>query len=105
MYSYDANWISPYLGGMMKTVPSTLKTWFVIHFIIDLLVAIPLFFVPEWFLNLMGWVEIDNLLARIAGAAFFGIGIQSYFARHATVESYVGVLNLKIIWSGFAVVP
>jgi hypothetical protein len=32
-------------------------------------------------------------------AALFGIGIESFLGRNAGVEAYLGMLNLKIIWS------
>lgn len=89
---------------MNKEVPSMLKKWFVIHFIIDMLVAIPLFFFPEWFLSLLGWVQVDTLITRIAGAAFFGIGIESYLGRNASPDGFKAMLNLKIIWSASALI-
>lgn len=84
-------------------VPQALRTWFLIHFIVDLLFAIPLMFAPERMLSLVGWQTIDPFTARLAAAALFGIGIESYLARNAKVESFRSMLNLKIIWSLSAV--
>jgi hypothetical protein len=80
-------------------VPQALSTWFVIHFFTDILFAIPLMIAPNWMLSLVGWQTIDPFTARIAAAALFGIGIESYLARNASAESIRSLLNLKIIWS------
>jgi len=84
-------------------VPQALRTWFVIHFVTDLLFAIPLMIAPEWMLSLVGWQTVDPFTARLAAAALFGIGIESYLARNASAESFRNMLNLKIIWSLSAV--
>ena len=83
-------------------VPSSLRTWFIIHFILDILFAIPLLFTPQAFLTLFGWTTIDPLATRLVGAALVGIGGESYLGRNASVEAYKGMLNLKILWSATA---
>jgi hypothetical protein len=80
-------------------VPQTLKTWFVIHFVTDMLFAIPLMIAPSWALGLFGWSNIDPYTARLVAAALFGIGIESFLARDASRETYRVMLNLKVIWS------
>ena len=85
-------------------IPKPLKNWFVIHFVVDMVFAIPLMLDPAWFLSLLGWQTIDPLTARLAAAALFGIGIESYLGRHAGLESFKNTLNLKIIWSLAALV-
>lgn len=82
------------------SVPAALKKWFVIHFVIDLVFAIPLFFFPVRFLSILGWQTIDPFATRIVAAALFGIGIESYLGRNAGVQTFKNMLNLKIIWSG-----
>ena len=82
-----------------ESVPRSLKTWFVIHFVIDMLFAIPMMIAPVWLLELFGWQSIDPILTRMVAAALFGIGIESYLGRNAGIESFRGMLNLKIIWS------
>ena len=37
----------------VSNVPKKLKVWFVIHFIVDISFALPLFFVPERFMTLL----------------------------------------------------
>ena len=83
--------------------PQALRTWFLIHFIVDLLFAIPLMVAPEWMLSLVGWQTVDPFTARLAAAALFGIGIESFLARNSKTETFRSMLNLKIIWSLSAV--
>jgi len=83
-------------------VPASLRTWFVIHFILDLAFAIPLFLFPHATLALFGWPAVDPLATRLVAAALFGIGIESLLGRNASAESFKNFLNLKIIWSGSA---
>lgn len=83
-------------------VPKALRLWFVIHFIADILAAIPLFIRPE-LLMLFGWSEVDPYTTRLVAAALFGIGIESWLGRNAKAETYQNMLNLKIIWSATAV--
>ncbi len=80
-------------------IPKSLRTWFVIHFILDVIFAIPLMLMPKAFLTLLGWTVIDPLAARLVAAALMGIGVESYLGRRAGVEAYKSMLNLKIIWS------
>ena len=81
-------------------VPRALRNWFEIHFAVDVLFAIPLMAAPTFTLTLFGWPSADPYMTRIVAAALFGIGIESYLGRNAGIESYKGMLNLKIIWSG-----
>ncbi|MEP7149188.1 MAG: hypothetical protein ABI857_09920 [Acidobacteriota bacterium] len=86
------------------SVPSALRMWFVIHFAIDMIVALPLFFAPREVLTLFGWTAIDPLATRLAAAAFFGIGLESLMGRNAGREAFKGMLQLKLIWSAFAAI-
>ncbi len=81
-------------------VPKGLRTWFVIHFVADLLVAIPLFVAPVAMLEQFGWQSVDPYTARIVAAALFGIGIESLLGRNADRSAFIAMLNLKVIWSG-----
>lgn len=93
------------IGAMTESqeqVPVALKNWFTVHFLADWLFAVPLFFAPRAFLGALGWTAIDTVTARIVAAALVGIGTQSLLGRHATVDSYRTMLNLKILWSATA---
>ena len=83
-------------------VPKTLRMLFLVHFILDMVFAVPLFVAPRAFLQLLGWDTIDPFTARLVAAALFGIGLESLIGINAGSEAYRGMLNLKIIWSSAA---
>ena len=83
-------------------VPSALRSWFVLHFVLDVLFAAPLLIAPVFFLKTFGWTEVDPISARLVGAALVGIGVESLLGRHQGVEAYLGMLRLKILWSATA---
>lgn len=85
-------------------VPQGLRTWFVVHFVADLVFAVPLFVAPRPFLTFFGWTAVDPIATRMVAAALFGIGIQSLLGRKERREAFVGMLNLKIIWSSTATI-
>ncbi len=85
-------------------VPSSLRTWFVIHFLADVLFALPPFLAPRWTLSLLGWPAADPLATRLVAAALFGIGIQSLLGRDERAATFRALPNLKIIWSAAATV-
>lgn len=85
-------------------VPASLRKWFVVHFVADVVFALPLLFAPRAFLTTLGWTEVDPISARLVGAALMGIGVQSLLGRDETLEAFRGMLNLKIIWSATATV-
>jgi hypothetical protein len=80
-------------------IPAGLRRSFIAHFVADLLFAVPLFIAPQWTLTVLGWQSVDPFTTRIAAAALFGVGIESFLGRDASIEVYRGMLNLKIIWS------
>jgi hypothetical protein len=84
------------------SVPVSLRRWFVVHFIVDVLFAVPLLAVPGTFLRAVGWVEVDSVTARMVGAALAGIGVESYLCRNDGIETFRSMLRLKCIWSGAA---
>ncbi len=87
---------------MDKSVPNGLRTWFVIHFVADVLFAIPLLFFPQTFLALVGWETYDPILSRLVGAALMGIGVESLLGRNTNVDTFRAMLNLKVIWASSA---
>jgi hypothetical protein len=86
-----------------KEVPVWLRNWFLVHFAIDLVFAVPLFLFPVEFLTLLGWELVDPLASRLVAAALFGIGIESYLCRNSGRGTFNNMLSLKIIWSVSAV--
>jgi len=87
-----------------ETVPEGLRTWFVIHFVVDVLVAIPLLLFPQVFLNLFAWKTYDPIMTRLVGAALMGIGVESLLGRNANAATFRAMLNLKVIWASSALV-
>lgn len=88
----------------MKKLPPYLKKWFVIHFIVDMLFAIPLMISPTWLLDLFRLSAGDGVAARLVAAALIGIGGVSFLMRHKSAESYDTMLTLKLLWSASAAV-
>lgn len=86
-------------------VPRSLRLWFVVHFYADVFAAVPLFLAPRTVQGWLGWTAVDPLATRLVAAALFGIGIESYLARNASLETFRGMLNLKVIWLLRAAVP
>ncbi|MGB2963724.1 MAG: hypothetical protein WBB69_07025 [Anaerolineales bacterium] len=84
-------------------VPESLRVWFVIHFVVDILFAIPLLFFPEVIMPLLGWTVVDPITSRLVGAALLGIGGESLLGRNASREVFSAMLNLKILWASSAV--
>ena len=87
----------------MKTVPASLRTWFVIHSIVDLLVGLPLLFFRGFTVSLFGLLPGDLLTPRLVAAALIGIGGISFLARNETGKMYQMLLRLKLLWSGSAI--
>lgn len=84
-------------------VPTSLRRWFVVHFVADMVFAVPLLLAPEATLTSFGWQAVDPAATRLVAAALFGIGIQSLLGRNEGAETFRAMLNLKVIWSGAAI--
>jgi len=89
---------------MDKPVPNSLRIWFVIHFVADVLFGIPLLFFPQMLLNLFGWQTYDPIMTRLVGAALMGIGVESLLGRNANAETFRAMLNLKVVWASSALI-
>jgi hypothetical protein len=85
-------------------VPGSLRFWFVVHFVVDIVFALPLLLIPEWLMPLLGWRYVDPISSRLVAAALMGIGGASLLERKASAEVFRAMLNLKIIWATGAVV-
>ena len=91
------------MNSDIKHVPQSLRIWFVIHFAVDMLFAVPLLFFPELIMPMLGWIVVDPITSRLVGAALLGIGVESLLGRNASREVFQAMLNLKIIWAFGAV--
>lgn len=88
----------------MMEVPQNLRTWFVIHFIVDYIVALPLFFAPRATLAFLGFDIVDPFATRLVAAALFGIGGASLLVRRKNADAFRSLLMVKIIWSMTAII-
>jgi hypothetical protein len=80
-------------------VPRSLRFWFVVHFVVDFIFAVPLLLAPVWLMTLFGFESPDPFTGRLVGAALLGIGGESLLGWEGTIETFRAMLNLKIIWS------
>ncbi len=80
-------------------LPRGLKAFFILHFVVDMIFAIPLMFFPHETLSLFGMNVAGTLFPRLVAAALFGIGGISFLAHSADKESYKNLLTMKNIWS------
>ena len=84
-------------------VPKGLRTWFVVHFVVDMLIGVPLLFFPDLIMPWFGWESIDPIMSRLVGAALLGIGGESLLSRNAAGDLFRPFLRLKIIWASAAI--
>src|SRR5215207_2898170 len=84
-------------------IPASLRRWFAVHALVDVVVGLPLLIAPESLLHSLGWLAVDPPSARLVGAALLAIGGQSWFGRHDGVQAYRAMLNLKLLWSAAAI--
>jgi len=85
-------------------VPDSLKSWFFIHFVVDYLVAVPLMIAPVEIMTFLGWPIVEPVATRLVAAALIGVGGVSLLARGSGIVSYVNLLDLKLLWSGAAII-
>ena len=74
-------------------VPRSLRFWFVVHFVVDFIFAVPLLLAPVWLMTLFGFESPDPFTGRLVGAALLGIGGESLLGWegtiHAQLEDYL----------------
>ena len=87
----------------MSGISTSLRIWFLVHFVLDIAFAIPLLFFTGQFLTALGFQTGDPLPARLVGAALVGIGGASLAMHKKGVEAYRAMLTLKLLWSGSAI--
>lgn len=86
----------------MQPISKNLRRWFLFHFWVDLIFALPLILAPVWFMGLFDFEVTETLTPRLVGAALLGIGGASLVMHKAGLEAFKTMLQLKIIWSGAA---
>ncbi len=83
-------------------VPNNLRTWFIIHFCVDIVAGLPLLLFPQWVAEQFHFNLGEPFIARLVAAAFLAIGTTSLLRRNDSMESYRAMLTLKILWSSLA---
>ncbi len=86
-----------------KSIPTSLRYWFIVHFVIDTVFAIPLLFFTGWFLAKLNFPDENLIFIRLVGAILLGIGGSSLFSHNAGRETMQAMLVLKLLWSGGAI--
>ena len=84
-------------------VPWSLRTWFRVHGVLDLVAALPLLLFPQRILGLLGWTAVDPVATRLCGAALLGIGGASILVERHGLAGYRALLGLKVVWSVAAI--
>ncbi len=87
----------------MREVPQSLRIWFVIHYLVDMVFAIPLIFFTAKLLTSLSFGTENLILARLVGAALIGIWGTSFIMYKKSIEAYRTMLTLKLVWSGSAI--
>ena len=90
-------------GSVEIEVPASLRLWFGVHAVVDVVAAVPLLIAPEVILPRLGWTVVDPVAARLVGAALAGIGVTSWRTRHAGAAVIRALVGLKVVWSASAI--
>lgn len=85
-------------------IPSSLRQWFVVHAVIDVVCGLPLLLFPELLLPRLGWATVDPVMTRLVGAALLAIGGQAWRSRDAGVDVYRALLGVNVVWSAMVIV-
>ncbi len=103
MWRLESIGVNLKLGNNMQ-LPNSLRSWFVAHFIVDMIFAIPMFLAPAWVSDLIGIEGEGVLTIRLVAAALFAIGLTSLLVHRASPEVYRAMLKLKVVWSLLAMI-
>ena len=69
-----------------------LRTTFLVHAILALVLGAPLLLAPGRFLGLIGWEPVDPILSRVLGAALLALAWSSYRGWRAANRAQVAFL-------------
>ncbi|MBT4290017.1 MAG: hypothetical protein HOD92_22050 [Deltaproteobacteria bacterium] len=85
---------------MEKQISNGLKTTFIIHFIIGIILGLTYLLVPETWGSLVNWPVNDPSIFRLLGAALIGISAASWFAFKTPYwESVRIVVVMEMVWT------
>lgn len=69
-----------------------LKLTFLIHALVALVIGLPLLIAPGRFVDLVGWMPVEPILARILGAALLALGWGSFRVWQSADKELAAVL-------------
>ena len=85
---------------MKKSISSGLKTTFLVHAIVGIVLGLAHLLIPESVGNLLGWDMADPVY-RLAGAAVIAFGVSSSLAYQADAcEKIKIVVQAELVWAG-----
>jgi hypothetical protein len=109
-------------NSMDKPITSGLRSTFLVHWVISLLLGVPLFFIPGRTLTVLGWVQqtvqlpeggltlpgtyfVDGVLMRVLGAALLALAWSSLRGWRAENYSQVAILvQMEVVFCVLGVV-
>jgi hypothetical protein len=84
---------------MDKSISPGLRTTFLIHAIVALLLGLPYLLVPDMVGSVVNW-DMSDVSYRIVGAALTAIGISSWLSYQASTWGEVRiVVQFEIVWA------
>jgi uncharacterized protein YjeT (DUF2065 family) len=84
---------------MNAQIPSGLKTTFLVHTIVGVIVGLAYFLFPNILGNLLNWDMSDGAY-RVVGAAILGYGMSSLWAYQAQTWAEVKIITqTELVWS------
>ena len=80
-----------------------LRTAFLVHAVLTLILGLLLFLIPGRFLLLLGWHPIDAVASRLFGAVLLALAWSSFRGWQATQRSQVSILvEMEAAFTGLA---
>lgn len=89
---------------MAPQVPTSLRAWFLLDFLVALSFGLPLFFIPQDTLRFFGWITSDPAATRVVAAALLALGVRSLLLRRGGFEAVREAVSLRLLWSAGAAV-
>jgi len=79
-----------------------IRTWLLLHAILDMGLGAGLFLLPDLGLAVTGWTA-DEVVVRLIGSALFAFGLATALARNAPAEVRRAVLATIVAWNALAI--
>ena len=84
---------------MVNEIKPNYKYIFLGHFIIAIIMGVPLLLFPIWFAEIVNWPSEELYFTRLTGALMVGLGVASILAfRETEWERVKIVVQAEIVW-------